>query len=202
LDIGDDLLGISRGSRIYHRQVLIVDNHVDVAMRHVATGLIHAVDGNTEKIAKALARGMERRGVKVDCAKVDEVDVNKLIEYDFLAIGGPTHRRNVSAPMDVLLKKLKGVNLKGKKGYAFDTRREHWLAGSAGKEIESWLKGLGMSIVKPYSSAIIFEEERRKRQESESKEEWKERWHGSVGLQENMVELFENIGAEIAELSQ
>jgi hypothetical protein len=48
LDIGDDLLGISRGSRIYHRQVLIVDYHVDVAMSHIAVGLIYVVDATDD----------------------------------------------------------------------------------------------------------------------------------------------------------
>jgi len=156
--------------------------------------------GNTEKIARALTRGMEKQGIKVDCAKADEVDVYKLVEYDFITIGGPTHRRSVSTPINNLLIKLKDMNLKGKKAYAFDTRRGFWLAGSAGKEIESRLKGLGMNIIKPYSSAIIFNEEKGGRQKSESKEEWKERHHRSEGLQEGMAEKFEQIGVEIAEL--
>ena len=41
--------------------------------------------GNTEKIARALARGVEKQGVKVDCVKAGEVDVDKLVEYDFPA---------------------------------------------------------------------------------------------------------------------
>jgi len=155
--------------------------------------------GNTEKIARALARGIEKQGVKVDCVKAGEVDVDKLVEYDFLAIGGPTHRRNVSATMEAFLEKLKSVNSRGKKAFVFDTRRRDWLAGSAGKEIEGRLKRLRMSIVKPYSSAIIFEEEKGRKQESESKEEWKERWHRSARLQEGMEEMFEQIGVEIAE---
>jgi flavorubredoxin len=158
--------------------------------------------GNTEKIARALARGMEKQGTKVDCVKADEVNVYKLVEYDFLAIGGPTHRRNVSESMKAFLEKLKNVNSRGKKAFAFDTRRRHWLAGSAGKEIEKRLKRLRMSIVKPYSSAIIFEEEEGRKQESESKEEWKERWHRSARLQQGMEEMFEQIGVKIAELIQ
>ncbi|MCP8311306.1 MAG: flavodoxin family protein, partial [Candidatus Methylarchaceae archaeon HK01M] len=70
--------------------------------------------GNTEKIAKALARGMEKQGFKVDCVRADEVDIDKLIEYDFLAIGGPTHAFRVSKPMKAFLEKLKSVDIKGK----------------------------------------------------------------------------------------
>ncbi len=158
--------------------------------------------GNTEKIARALARGMEEQGVKVDSIKVDEVDVDKLVEYDFLAIGGPTHRLNVSESMKVFLEKLNSVNLRGKEAFAFDTRRRHWLAGSAAKVIEKKLHELGLRIAKQYSSAIVFEEEKGKKQESESKEEWKERWHRSARLQECMEEMFEQIGVEIAKSIQ
>ena len=154
--------------------------------------------GNTEKRARALARGMEKQGVRVDTRRVDEVDVNRQVEYDLLAIGGPTHRRNVSASMEAFLEKLKSVNSGGKKAFAFDTRRTHWLAGSAGKRIERRLKRLRMDIAKPYSSAIILEEGEGRRLESESRDEWKERWHRSVRLQEDMEEMFEKIGADIA----
>jgi flavorubredoxin len=136
--------------------------------------------GNTEKIAKALARGMEKGGVKVDCVKADEADVNRLGEYDFLAFGSPTHAFGISKPMKTFLEKLKSVNLKGKKAFAFDTKFKSWLAGSAGKGIEKRLSGFGMIIVKPYTSAIV---------------------KGSEGpLAEGVDEMFEKIGSEIAEL--
>jgi len=138
--------------------------------------------GNTEKIARALARGMEKQGVEVDCVKVDEVDVDKLVEYEFLAIGGPTHWFGVSKPMKASLEKLRSVDIRGKKAFAFDTKLKSGWAGSAGKGIEKTLKGLGMSIVKPHSSAIVL---------------------GNEGpLEEGMEEMFEQIGGEIAELIQ
>ena len=133
--------------------------------------------GNTEKIATALARGMEKQGVKVDCVKTDEVDIDKLVEYGFLAIGGPTHAFGVSQPMKAFLEKLKSVDIKGKKAFAFDTKYKAWWAGSAGKGIEKALKRLGMSIVKPHSSAIVT---------------------GNEGpLKDGMEEMFEQIGSEI-----
>jgi hypothetical protein len=104
--------------------------------------------------------------------------------------------------MEAFLEKLESANTSGKKAFAFDTRRRHLLAGSAGKEIEKRLRRLRMSIVKPYASALIFEEEKVTKQESESKEEWKERWHRSARLQEGMEEMFEQIGVEIAESIQ
>ena len=133
--------------------------------------------GNTEKIARALTRGMEKQGVKVDCVKTDEVYIDKLVEYDFLAIGGPTHVRGVSKPMKAFLEKLKSVDIKGKKAFAFDTKYKSWWAGSAAKGIEKTLKKLGMSIIKPHSSAIVT---------------------GNKGpLKDGMEEMFEQIGGEM-----
>jgi len=111
--------------------------------------------GNTEKIAKALAEGMKKEGVNVDCLKIDQVDVSKLGEYDMLAIGGPTHKLGLSEPMKDFLQKLENVNLSGKKAIAFDTKLKSRFAGSAGKRIEKKLKKLGMSIVKSHVSAVV-----------------------------------------------
>ena len=33
--------------------------------------------GNTEKIAKSLASGMDEQGIEVDCVKVEDVQINK-----------------------------------------------------------------------------------------------------------------------------
>ena len=54
--------------------------------------------GNTEKVAGALAEGMKKQRVKVDCSKIGEVDISKLGDYDLLAIGGPTHVFGLSNP--------------------------------------------------------------------------------------------------------
>ncbi len=144
--------------------------------------IYHTKFGNTEKIAKALARGMEKQGVKVDCVRLDDVNINRLVEYDILAIGGPTHVRGPSKPMKDFLEELKGVDLSGKKTFAFDTRMKAWWAGSAGKRIEKKLKKMRMNVVKPRSSAIVT---------------------GNEGpLEEGMEEMFEQIGVEIAESIQ
>jgi len=136
--------------------------------------------GNTEKIARALARGIEKQGVKVDCVNVDEVDVDKLVEYDFLAIGGPTHMHGVSKPMKAFFGKMKSLDIGGGiRAFAFDTRLDSWWAGSAAKGIEKSLKKLGMKIVKSRESAIV---------------------KGREGpLEEGIEEKFEQMGVEIAE---
>ena len=75
---------------------------------------------------------------------IDEVDINQISNYDFLAIGGPTHNIGMSKAMKEFLEKLKSVNLRGMKGFSFDTRnhsrlnKKGWLMleNSAARKIE------------------------------------------------------------------
>jgi flavorubredoxin len=142
--------------------------------------IYHTQFSNTEKIAKALTSGLVEQEVDVDCMNVEDVQVENLVEYDLIAIGGPTHFRTMSKLMKTFLEKLDRVDLKGKNAFAFDTKAQGWWAGSAGKAIEKKLKSIGMRILKPYSSAIITERE--------------------GPLQDGMEEQFKQIGAELARL--
>lgn len=139
-----------------------------------------SVYGNTEKVAKALASGMETAGVEVDLAKVADVDFGRLGEYDLLAVGAPTQAFGVYKSVQEFLERLKSANLKGKKGFAFDTKLKSRLAGSAAKGIEGRLKDLGLTVVKPRASAIV---------------------KGREGpLEEGAEETFKQIGAELAKM--
>jgi len=133
---------------------------------------------NTEKIAKALSEGMKKEGIDVDCLRIDKVTLDKLPEYDILAIGAPTQGFGISKPMKEFLKNLENVNLQDKKAFAFDTKLKSRFAGSAAKGIEKQLKKLQMTIIRPYASAIV---------------------KGVEGpLEEGAEEKFTQIGSEIA----
>ena len=136
--------------------------------------------GNTEKIARALSEGMRKEGLVVDCLKIDAADPGKLGEYDVLAFGAPTQAFRISRPMKELLGKLENVDLRGKKGFAFDTRLKSRFAGSAANGIEKKLEELGVTIVRGYASAIVG---------------------GTEGpLEENAEKNFEQIGSDIAKM--
>ena len=111
--------------------------------------------GNTEKIALALSEGLRSGGLTTDCVKVQDVDVAKLDQCDFIAIGGPTHAFGMTGEIKDFLKKLKEVNLKGKKAFAFDTKFRRRLYGSAAGKIEDNLKEMQVEIVKTQASAIV-----------------------------------------------
>jgi len=143
--------------------------------------IYHTRFGNTEKIAQALASGMDEQGLDVDCVNVEDVSMDKFIEYDFLAIGGPTHGFGMSKPMKAFIQKLEYANLRDMKAYAFDTKNRSRLWGSAAKRIEKRLKKIGMNIVKPSASAIVT---------------------GLKGpLQVGMIGKFKQIGTELARTS-
>lgn len=142
--------------------------------------------GNTEKIAGALALSMEKQGVEVDFAKVDEVDVDGLVEYDLLAIGGPTHMAGMSQSMKEFLEEVKTVDIRGKKGFCFDTRNQsrfnRFDLNSAAKRIEKKMKRMKVKMIKPRESVIV---------------------EGREGpLEKGALETFEKLGKEIAELIQ
>jgi flavorubredoxin len=140
-----------------------------------------SVYGNTEKVAKALAAGLENGGADVAVAKVETVRSNELGEFDLLCVGSPTHAWNASKPTKEFLERLKDLKgLTGKKAFAFDTKMKSRLAGNAGGKIEGKLKDAGFTIIKSSKSAIVKSRE--------------------GPLEENAEETFKQIGAELAKI--
>jgi flavodoxin len=122
--------------------------------------IYHTRFGNTERIAKSLEIGLKEATDIQDvvCINVRDgvTDIDSLKEYDIICIGAPTEGFSAPKPIKQFLTKLKGVNLAGKYGFAFDTRVDSRLSGSAAKFIEKELKKQGLQIVSPVESAIVF----------------------------------------------
>ncbi|MFX1512020.1 MAG: flavodoxin family protein [Promethearchaeota archaeon] len=125
--------------------------------------LYHSLFGNTKAVALSLAKGLEETGIEMNCLSIDEVDIDQIPNYDLLALGGPTHMIRVSKEMKAFLKKIEAVDLRGMKGFSFDTRnhsrlnKKRWLMleNSAAKRIEGKMKKMKMKIIKPRESAIV-----------------------------------------------
>jgi flavorubredoxin len=146
-----------------------------------ASVVYDSVYGNTEKVAKALAAGLESGGVDADAVKVDAVRFDELGDVDLLCVGSPVHAWNTSKPMKEFLERLKSVKgLTGKKAFAFDTKMKSRLAGSAGGKIERKLKDIGLTIAKHSESAIVMSSE--------------------GPLEESAEGTFKQIGAELAKM--
>jgi len=154
--------------------------------------------GNTERIARSLEAGLKSAQVETSCVNEKEASQALLSEYDLICVGGPTHHRTASEPMQKFLESLKGADLSDKLTFAFDTKRDSPLAGSAAKFIEERLRGLGSKVVIQRMSAIILDPPPEDgRQPSESKYDWKERRHRTARLQDGEEERFREVGSKI-----
>jgi len=152
--------------------------------------------GNTEKIARSLEAGLKTARVETSCVNEKDASQDLLGNFDLICVGGPTHHRTASEPMQTFLRSLKGADLSDKLTFAFDTRRDSPLAGSAAKFIEGRLRGLGSKVVIQRVSAIILDPPPEGgRQPSENKDDWKERRHRTARLRDGEEERFREIGS-------
>ena len=79
-------------------------------------------DGNTEKMAMAISRGMKKAGLDVDVKRADDTTLNDLTEADAIALGSPTYFANMSDKMKEFIDKSIDIypdKLKDKIGAAF-----------------------------------------------------------------------------------
>jgi flavorubredoxin len=150
--------------------------------------LYHSVFGNTKAVAVNLANGIREPGIATDCVSLEVVEIKHIPDYDFLAIGGPTHMLGMSKTMKAFLQTLKTIDLQGVTGFSFDTRNpsrlnnKRWfmLENSSARRIEGAMKEMKIKIVKPRQSALV---------------------EGREGpLDEGTEGLFRRIGVEIAAL--
>ena len=112
--------------------------------------------GNTEKVAKSFERGLKQAGVQTFCVNAKDVAVDSVKQYDLICVGAPTEAFSASKPMKEFLGKLKSIDLSGKYGFAFETRLDWRLSGSAAKFIEKQLNNLGLQVIAPRETAIVF----------------------------------------------
>lgn len=116
----------------------------------------YSMYGNTEKVAIAINEGLKSSGVDSNVVKVDIVNFDELSKVDLLCVGSPIQAWNISKPIREFIDHLKSVNnLKGKKGFAFDTKVKNRLSGDAKGKIEEKLKDLGFIIVRQSESGIV-----------------------------------------------
>ncbi|MFC1925656.1 flavodoxin domain-containing protein [Chloroflexota bacterium] len=103
--------------------------------------------GYTEKMANAIVEGMEEAGVEVLVRRTMKMNMDELAGADALVLGSPTYNNTLIMPMQTLLSKMEGVDLKGKIGAAFGSY------GSTGEAVQmmtdSMKNTFGMDVVEP-----------------------------------------------------
>lgn len=77
--------------------------------------------GNTEKMAHAVAEGVREEGIEVVVKKVDEVEVEELLNFEGIIVGSPTYFGQMSGKMKHFIDESVKMyrKLEGKVGAAF-----------------------------------------------------------------------------------
>ncbi len=88
--------------------------------------------GNTEQLARAVARGAEQAGAQVVCKRASETTKEDLVAADGIILGSPVYFGTVTAEMKDLIDRSVGARrkLRNKVGAAFATGGHH----TGGKE--------------------------------------------------------------------
>ena len=139
--------------------------------------------GNTEKIARSFEMGLQQSGLQTVCVNVRDIAIDSLNQYDLICVGAPTEAFSASKPMKEFLGKLKSVDLSRKHGFAFDTKLDWRLSGSAAKFIEKELNNLGLEVIAPHESAIVVTLKERGATSGATLKEGEEKRFEQIGLQ-------------------
>jgi flavodoxin len=111
--------------------------------------------GTTEIVAKAFERGLRDAGMDTFCARTSEVAPGSLQNYDLVCVGGPTEVLSATRQMKDFLKAMGTSDFEGRFGFAFDTKLDSRLSGSAAKYIEHALDDKGLHMIARRESAIV-----------------------------------------------
>ena len=68
--------------------------------------------GNTEKVARRIAQGLERAGAQVDLMRLEETDPAVLQNYDFFGIGAPVFYYKLPFNVAWFINKMRGMEEK------------------------------------------------------------------------------------------
>jgi len=111
--------------------------------------------GTTEKIARSLEKGLREANVQTTCRDVQGFSPDSLQVYDLVCIGGPTEILSATKPLKDFIKSIDEGKLRGKFGFAFDTKYDSRVSGSAAKYIEHALDDRGVHMIAGRESAIV-----------------------------------------------
>ncbi len=99
--------------------------------------------GNTKLVAETIVEGMkEVEGIETAISDVEEVDIEKVADYDAILIGSPNHWGGPVGGIKKLIDKLGKLDLKAKWVAVFDT----YLGGDFEKAVKKMEKRIGEKV--------------------------------------------------------
>jgi len=111
--------------------------------------------GTTEIVARAFERGLKEAGMETVCTQTSDVTLGSLQGYDLICLGGPTEVFTATREVKEFLKAMGGIDMEGRFGFAFDTKLDSRVSGSAAKYIEHALDDGGLHMIAERQSAIV-----------------------------------------------
>jgi flavodoxin len=111
--------------------------------------------GTTEIVARAFERGLKEAGMETFCARTAELSPETLRNYDLICLGGPTEVFTATKQVKDFLDSMGCVSIEGRFGFAFDTKLDSRMSGSAAKYIEHALDDRGLHMIAGRESAIV-----------------------------------------------
>jgi len=91
----------------------------------MAKGIVvyYSQTGNTQAMARIIAKSMNDSGLETDCKSVDDVKAQDLLAYDAIVLGSPTYYGQMAWPIKKLIDKTVSFHSKldGKVGAAFSS---------------------------------------------------------------------------------
>ncbi len=112
--------------------------------------------GNTQKIAEAIADGLQSHG-PAQLFSVDEAPATLPQGIELVVIGGPTEVHRMTQPVAQFFDRMAPGALRGVAAVAFDTRLRspRWLSGSAAMGITHKLRQAGARVIAPAESFFV-----------------------------------------------
>jgi flavodoxin len=107
----------------------------------------------------ALSRGLEAGNFYVDCSSILSVDLEEMMNYDVIGIGGPTQFHGTSKEMKSFLRRILHLRMDNKRGFVFETRGNFRFAGSAANKIMKILRKMSIKIVHPVITGVVLDKE-------------------------------------------
>ena len=89
------------------------------------------------------------------CARTSDVAPVLLHDCDLICLGGPTEVFTATREVKEFLSAMGGIDMNGKFGFAFDTKLDSRMSGSAAKYIEHALDDRGVHLIADRQSAIV-----------------------------------------------
>ena len=110
--------------------------------------LFSTMTGNTTKIAKIIAEGLEEKNIETRIINVDKADLDSVLEVvkesDMIFFGSSTRYADIVGKLETVLKELKKIDLSSKLGVAFGS---YGWSGEAIEVINDYLNEINIKVI-------------------------------------------------------